>query len=435
MIPGVSSDKFGTTSKNWKGTTAKDIYGRCLDLKHAYKQLARHPADSWSSVLAVANPHDGQVYFFESVALPFGAVSSVLAFNRVARALRTLLSRLFKLVITNFFDDFCQLEVGLLRSSAWSTAEAVLSLLGWKISMGEDKRHPFEKKFEILGAVISLPEAGSGTIEVSNKQSRLEQLQNQVEELKLSLGQHVSRSRLESVKGRLLYASGHTYGRCTQLACQLLHRFGGAGPTAMVTADLIHAISEALSTLLESKPRMVQAWNQCPPVLVFTDGAVEGDLVTHGALLVDPWKSTSQFFGDNIPQQFVDLWRRSGKKQVIAQAEVFPVLISKETWKEMLFGRSVLWFLDNDSARLALVRCFSPVLDNFCLLQLNARLDLKIHARHWYSRVPSKSNPADDASRLEFSAYKNSVACTPSYSAANEALERFRKLMEKIEKG
>ena len=106
VIPGESSDKSGATSRNWKGTTAKDIYGRCLDLKHAYKQLARHPADSWSSVLAVANPHDGQVYFFESVALPFGAVSSVLAFNRVARALRTLLSRLFKLVITNFFDDF-----------------------------------------------------------------------------------------------------------------------------------------------------------------------------------------------------------------------------------------------------------------------------------------------------------------------------------------
>ena len=213
----------------------------------------------------MVNPRDSKVYFFESVALPFGAVSSVLAFNRVARALRTLMSRLFKLVITNFFDDFCQIEVGLLRSSAWTTAESVLRLLGWKISMGEDKRHPFEKKFEILGAVISLPKVDTGTIEVSNKQSRLEQLQNQVDELKLSLGQHISRTRLESVKGRLLYASGHTYGRCTQLACQLLHRFGGQGSTALVTADLVHAISEALSTLLESKPRMIQAWNRANP--------------------------------------------------------------------------------------------------------------------------------------------------------------------------
>lgn len=63
-----------------------NLLGRCLDLKQAYKQLARHPADSWASVLAVLNPGDSKVYFFEAVALPFGSVSSVLAFNRVATA-------------------------------------------------------------------------------------------------------------------------------------------------------------------------------------------------------------------------------------------------------------------------------------------------------------------------------------------------------------
>ena len=171
QIPDESGAQCGNMAPSWKGRCASDLFGRCLDLKHAYKQLGRNPADNWSSVLAVANPHDGSVYFFEAVALPFGAVSSVLAFNRVARALRMVMSRLFKLVVTNFFDDFCQLEVGLLRTSAWSTAEAIMALLGWKISMGEDKRHPFQKCFEILGAVVTLPEPGSKVIQVSNKQS------------------------------------------------------------------------------------------------------------------------------------------------------------------------------------------------------------------------------------------------------------------------
>eukprot|EP00435_Cladocopium_sp_Y103_P030693 s2267_g7.t1 len=57
---------------------------RCLDLRQAYKQLVRHPEDSWASILAVVNPSDSTVYFFEAVALPFGSVSSVLAFNRAA---------------------------------------------------------------------------------------------------------------------------------------------------------------------------------------------------------------------------------------------------------------------------------------------------------------------------------------------------------------
>ena len=167
---------------------------------------------------------------------------------------------------------------------------------------------------------------------------------------------------LESLKGRLLYAAGHTYGRTTQLACQLLHKFGGQGPSVTVTPELVHVVSEALSLLMEAKPRLVQSWSEAPPLLLFTDGAVEDSLqsVTHGAVLVDPWKQQSFFMGDNIPSEFVQLWMRSGKKQVIAQAEIFPVVIAKATWSKALEGRSILWFLDNESARMSLVRNFPP---------------------------------------------------------------------------
>eukprot|EP00435_Cladocopium_sp_Y103_P053347 s684_g17.t1 len=384
--PGDAEDCLGTLSKSWVDNEHRDLFGRCLDLKHAYKQLARSPQDSWSSVLAVVNPGDSKVYFFEAVALPFGSVSSVLAFNRTARAIRTILSRVFKLVVTNFFDDFCQLELGLLRNSAWRTAETVLELLGWKISLGEDKRHPFMKTFEILGAVISLPQKGSTKVLVSNKESRLVQLSEQVSEIGQCLGQHISRTKIESLKGR---------------------------------------------------PRVVEAWKDQPPILIFTDGAVEDSSakVTHGALMVDPWKGESFYFGDHVPSAFVNMWQRAGKRQVIAQAEIFPVLIAKETWQSRIDGRSVLWFLDNESARAALVRCFSPILDNFLLLQLNAKLDSDIQARHWYSRVPSRSNPSDDASRLDFAAYTFSERVHPSYEKALKAVDNFWQLMRKIEKG
>ena len=242
---------------------------------------------------------------------------------------------------------------------------------------------------------------------------------------------------LESLKGRLLYAAGHTYGRTTQLACQLLHKFGGQGPSVTVTPELVHVVSEALSLLMEAKPRLVQSWSECQPVLVFTDGAVEDSLqsVTHGAVLVDPWRQQSFFMGDHIPGDFVKLWTRSGKKQVIAQAEIFPVVKAKSTWNQILEGRSIPWFLDNESARISLVRNFSPILDSFFLLQLNARMDVLVQSRNWYSKVPSKSNPSDSASRLQFSEYRNSVRSVPDYSLALKALENSWKLVELIEKG
>ena len=68
-----------------------------------------------------------------------------------------ILTRLFKLVVTNFFDDSCQIELAPLSDGAWKTAELVLSLLGWRISMGDDKRKAFSKRFEILGAIVTFP--------------------------------------------------------------------------------------------------------------------------------------------------------------------------------------------------------------------------------------------------------------------------------------
>ncbi|CAL1140094.1 unnamed protein product [Cladocopium goreaui] len=212
--------------------------------------IGAESCDAWASILAVANPADNNVYYFEAIALPFGSVSSVIGFNRAARALRMILTRLFKLVVTNFFDDFCQIELAPLSDGAWKTAELVLSLLGWRISMGDDKRKAFSKRFEILGAIVTFPPPECN---------------------------HRS------------YEQGHTYGRTTQLACQLLHKFGGQGPSVTVTPELVHVVSEALSLLMEAKPRLVQSWSEAPPLLLFTDGAVEDSLqsVTHGAVLVE----------------------------------------------------------------------------------------------------------------------------------------------------
>ena len=113
------------------------------------------------------------------------------------------------------------------------------------------------------------------------------------------------------MKGRLLYAAGHTHGRCTQLACQLLRKFSGHGPLVLLTVETkgsYAVVSAAVS-------------------VDFTVGAVEDDFdgVTYGALMVDLSVGNRFYFGGHIPSTLVDDWRSKGKKQVIAQAELFPI--------------------------------------------------------------------------------------------------------------
>ena len=396
----------------------KRILGRALDLKSAYKQLARHPSDSWASILAVWNMGTSSVEYYESVALPFGSICAVMAFNRMARALRIILSELFALVNTNFFDDFCQLECEGLCDSAWQTAELVMQLLGWRISMSEDKRSPFAQEFNLLGAVIDLSKAEYGAVSVCNKPSRIADLQELVKDV--CSRSTVPLSVMDTLKGRLLYAAGHTFGRRTQLAIQMISRVARRGPMVLLEPQLKDVILSALKHLVDSRPRCVRAWSGRPPVILFTDGACEEDgaLVSHGATLFDPETNLALMFGDTVPEKWTTKWKASGRKQLICQAEIFPILVAKRTWRDQLQGRSVLWFIDNNSALAAVIRSYSPVLDNFELLVVNAKLDLDLQCLHWYSRVPSHSNLSDSPSRLAFDELERQgfKKCLPDYN-------------------
>ena len=71
--------------------------------------------------------------------------------------------------------------------------------------------------------------------------------------------------------------------------------------------------------------------------------------MTHGAVLFDPESNLALMFGDEIPSEWTKKWKSEGRKQLIGQAELFPVIIAKNIWKDTLRGRSILWLIDNTS--------------------------------------------------------------------------------------
>jgi len=283
--------------------------------------------------------------------------------------------------------------------------------------MSEDKRSPFSEEFNLLGAVVDLTKAAAGSIAVHNKPSRIDDLKALVQSICES--ETVALSTLETLKGRLLYAAGHTFGRCSQLAIQLISRVSRRDPLVLMEEPLKEVIRQALSCLVNAKPRMVAAWSGRLPLILFTDGACEdeGRSVTHGATYYDPEDGTALMFGDYVPDVWTEKWRAEGKKQLICQAELFPIIIAKNTWRDLLCGRAILWFIDNNSSLAAVIRSYSPVLENYEMLVINAWLDVELQALHWYSRVPSKSNLSDDPSRLQFSELeaKGFKRCSPLY--------------------
>ena len=136
------------------------------------------------------------------------------------------------------------------------------------------------------------------------------------------------------------------------------------------------------------------------PVACFTDGAVEGSTVTCGGVIIDGTRK--EFFGLLVPDNIADHWRATVGDQCIGQAEVAPVVWAKRTWWKVMSGRRVLVFIDNDSARHSLIKCYSPVNATARLLWEMLGVDSALGAVCWYARVPSESNIADEPSRLEY---------------------------------
>ena len=65
--------------------------------------------------------------------------------------------------------------------------------------------------------------------------------------------------------------------------------------------------------------------------------------------------------------------------------------------------RYVLTFVDNESAKHALIVGISPVVSSAKLVSLSGELDAALEIRQWCARVPTASNIADAPSRLDFS--------------------------------
>ena len=112
-------------------------------------------------------------------------------------------------------------------------------------------------------------------------------------------------------------------------------------------------LQQTIDMFEDMRPRGICAGISGAPVVTFTDGAHEEDdcLTTHGAVLIDPSSGLHRFFGEKIPQSFVNKWRASGRQRLVGQAEVLPVLVAKVACAKRLKHRIVLWFIDKDSAK------------------------------------------------------------------------------------
>ena len=389
----------GKIHKSW-GQSAK-LLGRTLDLTAAYKQLAVSPDQNFVRSLVAFDPVLKQPAYFIFNALPFGATSSVYSFNRVAKSLWHIMVSLGGVWATQYYDDYPNVELAQLADNSRNFMEFILQVLGWRFASSGKKAEPPCEKFRVLGVELNFAGAGDGSFVVANKEER-------ISDLVQLLGTIVQREKLtgseaSSLHGQLNFAQGQYYGCSLKPAMVFLQKVMRLGWQSHFREELILMSTYLVTALRTCPPRTISTSDCKVPVMIFTDGAYEperaGLVGSSGMVIFDPATGFKMVQAVEVSQQLLDHWKRHGSKQPIAYLELWPVAVCLFHYGASMSGRRVIFYIDNNAVRDALIKGVSPNVDMFCMLAFNS-LQISIHSLSvWYTRISSASNPGDAPSR------------------------------------
>ena len=377
-----------------------DFVGRCFDLTSAYRQLAVAPESYPVAVVAIWNSVVRSVEFYKLLALPFGSVASVYGFLRTSRALRNIAVRGLLLPVTCYFDDFPILADNDTKDEFEAVFVEFMDIVGFQVSTDFNKVMPFNEIVELLGVQVDLSDVPRGSLVVRNKPGRVDEIRALVDGYLSS--NSLSPSAAASLRGKIQFTEGQHYLRLGCLAARVIgERASSLTKATSLTDELAWALRWIIHILDVAPERTISLRPLGRPALIATDGACEGaefEHVTIGGFLYIQGHRPSYFFSE-VPADVVKIWKGEGRSQTIFQAELLPILVASNIWKESLRGMPVVFFVDNEAARLCMISFSTSSRAALRIVVGWGRIAAETMMKAWFARVPSCSNPADSASR------------------------------------
>eukprot|EP00438_Fugacium_kawagutii_P010732 Skav213183 [mRNA] locus=scaffold11:233828:234958:- [translate_table: standard] len=185
------------------------LQGKTIDLRKAYKNLPLSADALGDAYICVYAPDEGRPLAYQSLVLPFGARSAVMAFCRTSYAIWRVGVSVFRLHWTVYFDDFYLVAESKESRHIDLTQQVLFNLLGWDVS--SEKEASFHSLTKILGIQIDLAESHVGNFKLCNVESRVQDLVSAIDGILAK--QTMSTSEMRVLRGRLIFAEAQIFGR------------------------------------------------------------------------------------------------------------------------------------------------------------------------------------------------------------------------------
>lgn len=380
------------------------------DFKAAYRSLPVATSHLGLARVILRDP-SGQVFVSTQLAMPFGAVASVYAWDRIGAALAAILQEFLLIPCARYVDDLFWADFVLSASTGRAFALHLVHLLGFTL---EESKTPAPSTTQtILGVQIAFKQDRMA-LEFSPDPRKAELWMTEIETI-LSNQTSIDLVQFRKLTGRLGFAAWAIWGQASRCHLKGLHQQVRVwSPSLLKQAVLdLHWWRRELQRL---------AVLVCPlglsaqePLLVYTDASGAGGL---GAVFVGP--SSCCWVSGQVPRGFGHYLKR--RRTQICVYETLMVVCALRIFGSHFHGCRVVFFVDNQSALGALRQGTSSSWDLRALVEVFWDRMATLQCQVFFRFVPSKLNLADWPSRRRPAVIGHQIPWRP----------RFEKIMNNL---
>ena len=395
------------------------------DIASAYRVL--QSASPQYNVAAVWQPKaadgsGGEVKYFALRGFNFGLKSAPVHLATLMRPMMEFCRKVGLVACDQFYDDVVVVDPEFGKSSAQLTIDYIFRLIGFPFAPRKHERMRGRNAF--LGVVSDFTTAAAGYVLMRVKEKRRRKLIQELEGIRDS--KKLSPGHAARIRGKLYFTTSSAFFGVGRPALQAFTaRQYAKGANSALTDSLSNSVDFFIELLrklpahqvplYESDERPLYVWSDAMWELADSVGgatvtAVDdetGELyyVADAAIaftVFDPEDGTWHECHADVDRDVLRLMVQ-GKKSYIGQLEALAATaVLSSMPRKRLYGRRVLFWIDNLAAKYGLQKGYSKVDDSGRIINAFRALQSALHLRIHFEYVPSHQNLADLPSRGNF---------------------------------
>ena len=351
--------------------------------------------------VAVYNPVTLRAELLLIPSFVFGTLSAVVAWNRVSTLYAHVGRRVAAVPSLEYFDDFPTVSPAYDRGSAQMSLGVLFNRMG--PGFAAKKHVPSDQIAVCLGVQSDCSRVPlDAHVSVSVTDERRKKLAALIREILQS--RYITHAAARSLFGKARFVCCPCFGRVGLALLQPLQKIYSNTHIA-VNSDLETAMLALVQIIMVLKPVRIPLRTRAGerPLIILTDASFSGMTGRIGVVVFCPYRCQYWYTSKQAPKYLICLLQYYElKKTYICQLELIAAVCAYLTFPDVIRGRLVHHFVDNDPAKSNLVSGYSSHPDSARIIHEYHMQVVILACQPWIGFVYSEDNISDLPSRNAF---------------------------------